>query len=392
MAPLALLVFVLACGPAQALLATQREGRSTSVSFEDFVSNFSVGYELSSPEYELRKELFQRRLALIEEHNARPGMLWKAGVNHLIDRTPEEFSRLHGLRGIRHNSAPAVALVATDVQSGPASPKEEVSWTHLGAMQEPVSQGSCGSCWAMATSVMLDARHEVLAGSRRTFSAQQLVDCVPNPRECGGSGGCKGATVELALEYAMANGLKDTSAYPYEGSQGDCPSEDVSLSQGKWALQGRSSVVLGLSGYATLPSNQARPLMENLVQGPVAISVAASSWMLYSSGIFDDCEKDAVVNHAVVLVGYGKDGGHNYWNVQNSWGKSWGEEGRIRIFRHGTPEEDTDYCGTDHKPEDGIECKPYRDSVTVCGMCGILFDSVAAHFGPRSSSVLRGGH
>ena len=31
---------------------------------------------------------------------------------------------------------------------------------------------------------------------------QELVDCVPNPKSCGGTGGCSGATVELAMSYA----------------------------------------------------------------------------------------------------------------------------------------------------------------------------------------------
>ena len=27
------------------------------------------------------------------------------------------------------------------------------------------------------------------------------MDCVPNPKSCGGTGGCSGATVELAMSY-----------------------------------------------------------------------------------------------------------------------------------------------------------------------------------------------
>lgn len=30
---------------------------------------------------------------------------------------------------------------------------------------------------------------------------QELIDCVPNPNACGGTGGCSGATVELAMNY-----------------------------------------------------------------------------------------------------------------------------------------------------------------------------------------------
>lgn len=33
----------------------------------------------------------------------------------------------------------------------------------------------------------------------------------------------------------------------------------------------------------------------------------ATGWEMYLEGVFGDCSKDAVIDHAVTLIGYGKE-------------------------------------------------------------------------------------
>ena len=92
---------------------------------------------------------------------------------------------------------------------------------------------------------------------------------------------------------------------------------------------------------------------------------------MYEEGVYDGkCGTD--IDHAVQLVGYGTDGGKDYWLVRNSWGDDWGEDGYIRIRRFGDGKEP---CGTDRRPQDGTGCSGGPKTVEVCGSCGILSDS-----------------
>jgi hypothetical protein len=133
----------------------------------------------------------------------------------------------------------------------------------------------------------------------------------------------------------------------------------------------------GMTGWEKLASNKYSPLLHALyAKGPVAVALTANSLFNYASGIFDSCD-DWVVNHAVTLVGFGKDKGVKYWMIQNSWGPAWGEKGRIRIARQ---EDEEKHCGMDDKPQDGVACKGETDPVKVCGTCGVLYDSVLPIF------------
>ena len=52
----------------------------------------------------------------------------------------------------------------------------------------------------------------------------------------------------------------------------------------------------------------------------------------YSSGVINKaCTMDKY-DHAVVIVGWDRDAGGEYWIVKNSWGDWWGEDGYFKIY------------------------------------------------------------
>eukprot|EP00439_Symbiodinium_sp_Y106_P036742 s451_g4.t1 len=321
--------------------------------FHSFIDQHGRHYKKGTHEYFKRLTLFSERLQKAEVINSRPGHLWIAGVGPLSDLTPEELSQKKGWAGFASRKSPkALRTQMSLLQSESDLPEECNKWANL-TMLQAKDQGGCGSCWAVTSATVLEAHREIYLGKQEPLSAQHLVNCVENPRNCGGTGGCAGATVELAMAYVVQNGLATEAQVPYEGADRQCQtgavaalqlsgSDDLAAS-GVRKAKGNSVGLqtLGIHGWEKLPENKYLPLMRALVQhGPVAVSVSADSWDLYLQGIFDYCSKDVIIDHAVTLTGYGKDVelGKKYWKILNSWGKNFGEGGFIRLLR--TDQED----------------------------------------------------
>lgn len=352
----------------------------TIPSFESFIETHARTYLQGSTEFELRRTLYEQRRAEAELQNNKTGRLWTAGVNKLWDWTTAEFQSLRGWDGSArpaHSSARSIRRHLNFLQHRESDLPNEKIWSDLAVAKRIKNQGDCGSCWAIAASTVLEGHSEIYMGKPRSFSVQEIVQCTPNPRHCGGDGGCQGATAELAMDWVLKNGCPEESDVPYTAEDNSCNANTGKMAQVFTSGKGASS--FGMTGWETLPKNQYEPLARALAfKGPVAVSVAANTWLDYASGIFDNCGKDAVIDHAVVAIGYGQDeSGNKFWVIQNSWGEDWGESGHIRLQRHA---EDT-YCGMNNDPQKGVACQGETDPVPVCGMCGVLFDSVIPHFG-----------
>lgn len=359
-----MVVVLIALAGAVALTASEA-ARVGSKSMTDYAAFRSL-YRNEHPEiegvevYNHRLHLFQRRREEVRQHNAQPGVTWIAAVNQFADYTDHEFRALLGHRRTGNSRSPVTSFV--EVQS-PAQLAQAVDWNmNLSTSAEAKDQGGCGSCWAVAAAGALET-HAEIAGGHAEVSYEELVDCVENPEECGGQGGCQGATAELALGYVQKHGLGAKADYQgyQQGGDGTCKPP--------------SNPVLTTQGFVRLPENKLQPLLEALAtQGPVVVSADAGHWGFYSSGVFDNCDKDAVINHAILAMGYGTDQdlSLDYWLIRNSWGPDWGEHGHIRLLRHSDSDS---YCGTDHNPLDGVGCKGGPAEMPVCGMCGVLSDS-----------------
>jgi len=353
-----------------ALLAALFAGVSARIqgyTFEMYLIEFGKAY--SGTEYKLREEIFKLRLADVLEHNEhfKTGVhSWSKTINKFSDMTEDEISGYY--RGYKKGANAGLSSGSPlTAHHGPVEAlPTALNWCTSGACTAIKDQGACGSCWAFASTETLESYWYLATQKLPVLSPQQLVDCTPNPNHCGGTGGCEGATAELAYAY-LTNGTKNggltqESSYPYTATDGKCKDANV-------------LPVATISGFVQVSSNNYTAVINALQTGPLAVAVDASSWGAYGGGIFSGCSvtRNIDIDHLVQLVGYGTDtSGKDYWTVRNSWGPSWGEKGFIRLARDSTG---TD-CGKDSTPLDGSGCQGGPSVVTVCGQCGILFDTV----------------
>lgn len=335
-------------------------------SFEQYQADFGKHYA-SFEERAERLTHFQRNLDAVRAHNAL-NKSWKEGINHLSDRSPEEVAKLRGYdRALGYSSTGNGLALQSEHNIDVSSLPKSVDWRGKGAVTAVKDQGQCGSCWTFASAETLESAHYLKTGILLDLSEQQIASCT-DTGGCGGTGGCEGGTAEKAYAGLMANGRGIASewVYPYTSHAG---------SDAKCIYSATMEVAANITSYTKLPSNQAAPLMQAVATvGPIAISVDASAWSRYESGVFDGCNlKAPVLDHAVQLVGYGSDAAFgDYWLVRNSWTPVWGEKGYIRVKRY---DPTNPPCGTDSSPASGSGCPGGPSEVTVCGNCGILYDN-----------------
>ena len=351
--------------------------------FEEYISHFDI--KISPSEYEFRKKIFINEQKRIIHHNEQKTS-WIESFNQMTILSSNEKKQYYGysksigktLTSNTYNSLTKSNLIDIDNDNDNDNdidlnllPKE-VDWRKSGVVSAVKSQGSCGSCWAFASTAVIESHVAINSSQLFDLSPQQIATCAPNPLECGGKGNCQGATAELAFDYvANSAGLYDEFQLPYTeyyGLESKCELPTNQIPKAK------------ISGFVKLEENNYSQLIYSIATfGPIAVSVDASTWHSYAGGIFNGCnQSNPDINHAVVLIGYGHDNllGLDYWLVRNSWSASWGESGYIRLLRtrkNNNQEEES--CGIDITPQDGTACAGDDTPVKVCGTCGILYDS-----------------
>ena len=171
-----------------------------------------------------------------------------------------------------------------------------------------------------------------LTGELIPLSEQHLIDCATSFKTL--SHGCDSGNAAEALNFAFDNrlltsefarlALARSQDYVYAEVVGHCKHTALSPKN----EPGR--------GYEQVKSGDERELMNVVGKiGPVAAAIDAaglSNWNA-SSGVYSN-SSCSLPNHAVLIVGYGREAGKDYWLIKNAWGADWGDKGYFKLERN----------------------------------------------------------
>ena len=287
--------------------------------FTSFLSTYNKTY--TPTEFSQRFEIFSDNYAFIENHN-KQNNTFTLGINKFADLTASEYSSYLTL------NAYGQTTTCGNFHSHSLTVPTSIDWRQKGVVTDIKDQGSCGSCWAFGTAAAVESAWAIAGNPLISLSEQQLMDCSSSY----GNKGCSGGLIDATLGFIVDNGICSLSDYPYQ-------MQDENTCK-------RCSVVAKISSCEDISSGNQLELKEAVSRQPVVVAVEANRrvFQFYTSGVLDSTLCGTLLDHAVVVVGYGEENGVKYWLVRNSWGTSWGDNGYLKILRSESTN-DVGICG-----------------------------------------------
>ncbi|KAI3379572.1 hypothetical protein SNEBB_009560 [Seison nebaliae] len=289
--------------------------------WNDFKTIFHKSYKNKIEEFN-RRRIFDNNVEYIKKHNIEHDLgqhTYTLGLNEYADLSNEEFvKQMNGLNmKLKRNDG------NTYMEPENVHIPDSVDWRKEGYVTPIKNQEQCGSCWAFSSTGSLEGQWFRKTKNLPSLSEQNLCDCSRN----FGNQGCEGGLMDQAFSYIKSNkGIDSEASYPYLGIDDTCHFK-------------RADVSANDTGFTDIKPSKDEDALKSAVAtvGPISVAIDAShvSFQLYRGGIYHEwlCSQTAL-DHGVLAVGYGSEKDKDYWIVKNSWGKTWGVEGYIKMSRN----------------------------------------------------------
>jgi cathepsin B len=186
-------------------------------------------------------------------------------------------------------------------------------------------QGSCGSCWAFSAVGPFSDNRCILGkdAPRVQYSEQYMVSCDK------ANLGCNGGYLNKDMDFLIKTGVPTEACVKYTSGKGGVTGKCPTICDDK-----KTAIVLFKAKSFKDVCSGEESIKAGVVIGALQTGFTVySDFMYYSGGIYEHVSGYVEGGHAVTIVGYGEEDGVKFWNVRNSWGTSWGEEGYFRIIR-----------------------------------------------------------
>ncbi|XP_020509048.2 cathepsin F isoform X1 [Labrus bergylta] len=282
--------------------------------FKEFMVKYNKVYS-SEEETNRRLRIFHENMKTADTLQSLDQGSAEYGVTKFSDLTEEEFRSTYLNQLLSQWTLHRPLKLASPARNpAPA----DWDWRDHGAVSSVKNQGMCGSCWAFSVTGNIEGQWFLKNGSLIPLSEQELVDCD------GLDQACKGGLPSNAYEaIEKLGGLETESDYSYTGRKQKCDFTDR-----KVAAYINSSVELSKD-----EEEIAAWLAEN---GPISVALNAFAMQFYRKGVSHPLKifcNPWMIDHAVLLVGYGERKGTPFWAIKNSWGEDYGEQGYYYLYR-----------------------------------------------------------
>jgi cathepsin B len=314
------------------------------------------------------------RMAMIQEIQNTPGVLWKAAAHpRFASEAPGASKTLCGVKGDQKAAIDdlvqkgEISKTSADVNANiPESFDSAGNWPQCAKIIGDIrDQSNCGCCWAFAGAEAASDRMCIATNASMMIplSAQDVcfngggfmsMGCnggqITSPWSYIKKGGAvsggqyegsgpfgKGMCSDFSMPHCHHHGPQGSDPYPAEGKPG-CPSQHSAPKFSKCDGDAKAphddfeKDKYSYSG-ATITANGQEAIQQAIMKGgpmEVAFTVFAD-FENYASGIYHHVTGESVGGHAVKVVGWGVEDGVKYWKIANSWNPYWGEKGYFRI-------------------------------------------------------------